>query len=141
MADAGLGGVVRVHGFVASETVADALRRALCMVLPSRREGYGMVVIEASAVGTPSVVVRDPDNAATELVEDRVNGIVAPSASPEALADAIVAVHREGAEMRERTADWFARNAQRLSLSSSLDRVLSAYGPERPTGRFERNRG
>ena len=45
-------------------------RGALCMVLPSRREGYGLVVVEAAARGTPSVVVRDPDNAATELVED-----------------------------------------------------------------------
>ena len=32
-------------------------RRALCMVLPSRREGYGLVVVEAAASGTPSVVV------------------------------------------------------------------------------------
>ena len=34
-----------------------ALRRALCLVLPSRREGYGLVVVEAAARGTPSVVV------------------------------------------------------------------------------------
>ena len=54
-----------------------------CMVLPSRREGYGMIVIEAAAAGTPSVVVRDADNAADELIEEGVNGFVAPSASPE----------------------------------------------------------
>ena len=55
-----------------------ALRRALCLVLPSRREGYGLVVVEACAAGTPSVVVADPDNAATELIEEGVNGFVAP---------------------------------------------------------------
>ena len=50
----------RAAGFVAAGEVERALRRALCMVLPSRREGYGMVVIEAAAAGTPSVVVRGP---------------------------------------------------------------------------------
>src|SRR4051794_31302690 len=73
---------VEAPGFAPAEDVHRALRRALCMVLPSRREGYGMIVVEASASGTPSVVVREPDNAATELVEDGVNGVIAASASP-----------------------------------------------------------
>ena len=34
-----------------------SMARALCMLLPSRREGYGLVVIEAASRGTPSVVV------------------------------------------------------------------------------------
>ena len=60
---------------------------ALCLVLPSRREGYGLVVVEAAAAGTPSVVVADADNAATELVEHGVNGMVAVSAAADDLAD------------------------------------------------------
>ena len=65
-------------------------------MLPSRREGYGLVVVEACAAGTPSVVVADPDNAATELIEEGVNGFVAPSASPEDLAAAILRVREAG---------------------------------------------
>ena len=38
------------------------------MVLPSRRAGYGMIVVEAAACGTPSILVREPDNAAVELI-------------------------------------------------------------------------
>ena len=67
----GLDDVLDVPGFVSAERVERALARALCMVLPSRREGYGMVVIEAAALGTPSIVVAGPDNAAAELVERR----------------------------------------------------------------------
>ena len=99
------------------------------MVLPSRREGYGLVVVEAAALGTPSVVVAGPDNAATELVEEGVNGYVAPSASPEDLAAAIERVHADGQALRERTAAWFRANARRLSLESSLETVLTATGP------------
>ena len=124
----GLDGDVEAPGFVDAGVVDAALERALCMVLPSRREGYGLVVVEASARGTPSIVVRDPDNAATELVEEGENGTVAASASAEDLAAAIERVHAAGSELRARTAAWFARNARRLSLESSLETVLARYG-------------
>ena len=97
------------------------MRRALCMLLPSRREGYGMVVVEASAYAIPSIVVAGEDNAAIELVEEGVNGVVVPSADPEAIADAIVRVHEAGPAMRESTARWFAEHAEELSLESSLE--------------------
>jgi len=128
----GLGDVVRVPGFVSAEEVEDALAHALCMVLPSRREGYGMVVVEASARGVPSIVVAHPDNAATELVDEGENGFVAASASPEDLAAAILRVREAGPALRARTAAWFEHNARRLSLDGSLDRVAAVYAPRRP---------
>ena len=123
----GLGEALDVPGRVDAERVEAALARALVMVLPSRREGYGLVVVEAAAAGTPSVVARDPDNAATDLVSEGENGYVAASASPEDLAAAIERVHAEGHALRERTAAWFRANAERLSLESSLRTVLAGY--------------
>src|SRR5213076_64710 len=90
VAEHGLERFVAVPGFVGAAEVDAALAEAMCMVLPSRREGYGLVVVEAAARGTPSVVVAGPDNAAVELVDDGENGFVAPSAAPADLADAIV---------------------------------------------------
>jgi len=127
IAEHGMEGVVEAPGFVDRSRVEDALDRALCMVLPSRREGYGLVVVEAAHRGLPSVVVRDPDNAAAELVHDGENGFVAESASPEDLADAILRVHSDGDPLRERTAAWFNHNAARLSLRRSLDRLAELY--------------
>jgi glycosyltransferase involved in cell wall biosynthesis len=128
IAAAGLEDVVEAPGFVPTEVVEHDLARALCLLLPSSREGYGLVVVEAASVGTPTIVVRGEDNAATELVEEGVNGFVAPSASPDDLAEAIARVHAAGGELRASTADWFARNARRLSIDSSLDRVAASYG-------------
>jgi glycosyltransferase involved in cell wall biosynthesis len=124
----GLTGIVDVPGFVPSETVDELFARALCMLLPSRREGYGLVVIEAAACGTPSIVVAGADNAAVELIADGENGFVAPSASPDDLADAILRVNEAGTALRDSTAAWFARNAPNLSLGRSLELVLDAYG-------------
>jgi glycosyltransferase involved in cell wall biosynthesis len=126
--ESGLDGAIRAPGFVAGELVEDAVRRALCLVFPSQREGYGLVVVEAAAVGTPTVVVDAPDNAAVELVEDGVNGFVAKSTDPQELGEAILRVHEAGPALRESTADWFRRNRVRLSLESSVERVLAVYG-------------
>jgi glycosyltransferase involved in cell wall biosynthesis len=131
IAEHGLVGVVRAPGFVAEDVVRDTLRRALCLAQPSRREGYGLVVVEAAALGVPSVVVRGPDNAAVELVNEGENGTVADSARPEELAAAILRVHAAGPALREATAAWFEHNAERLSLARSLEIALDAYG--RPT--------
>jgi glycosyltransferase involved in cell wall biosynthesis len=122
-----LDGACEAPGFVPRERLEQALARSLCLVLPSRREGYGLVVVEAAARGVPSVVVPAPDNAAIELVEDGENGVVARSAEPDDLAAAILRVHEAGPTLRLATAAWFARNARRLSLEQSLETVLRSY--------------
>jgi glycosyltransferase involved in cell wall biosynthesis len=130
IAEHGVDAIASAPGFVDATRIDAALSDAMCMLSTSSREGYGMVVIEAAARATPSVVVAGEDNAAVELVEEGVNGVVAPAADPEAVAAAIVRVHEAGMAMRESTAEWFARNARRLSLESSLRAVLASYGGE-----------
>jgi glycosyltransferase involved in cell wall biosynthesis len=123
----GLDEVVSAPGFVNGEVLEHALSTAMCLVLPSRREGYGRVVIEASARGVPVVVVAGPDNAATELVEEGVNGTIASSVRSGDLAEAFVAVHEGGAELRASTSHWFRRNAARLAVGHAIGPVLEAY--------------
>jgi glycosyltransferase involved in cell wall biosynthesis len=126
-AAAGVEDAVEAPGFVAQERINCALRSAVCLVLPSRREGYGLVVVEALARGTPVVVVNDPDNAAVEFVEEGVNGFVAASAAPDVLGEAIVRVHAAGAQLRKTTATWFAKNSKLLSIESSILVMADVY--------------
>ncbi len=125
--DLGQGQSVRVAGHRPEEEVAAALGRAACLASASEREGYGLVVVEAAAHGTPSVVVAGAENAATELVHDGVNGAIARDASPEELADAMLRVVDAGRSLRTSTSNWFATNAERLSLQTSLELVVRAY--------------
>ena len=103
----------------AFDTIEETILPSLALVLDS--------LIEAAALGTPSVVVAGDDNAAAELIEEGVNGFVAPSAAPDAIAAAIVACVEGGAELRERTAAWFAENAPRLTVDSSARTVDDWY--------------
>ena len=51
--DEGLSGVIEVPGFVASDEVDAAIAQAMCLLLPSRRERYGLV-------GDRGRLTRDP---------------------------------------------------------------------------------
>jgi glycosyltransferase involved in cell wall biosynthesis len=128
IADHRLEGVVEAPGFVDGSVVERALERALCLALPSLREGYGLVVLEGMSRGTPAVVVRADANAASEFIVEGENGFVAASASSDDLAGAIVRVYEAGEAIRESTLAWFKRNETRLSLAGSLDTVIRSYG-------------
>ncbi|MGK2877391.1 MAG: glycosyltransferase family 4 protein [Solirubrobacterales bacterium] len=123
----GTGDSVRVRGFVDSAVIQEAMATANCMVLPSVREGYGMVVIESLAKGTPVVVVAGADNAAAEFVEPGVNGFVAASAAPEDLGAAITQAVAGGDELRRSSWQWYDEHREELSLDGSLARVIAAY--------------
>jgi glycosyltransferase involved in cell wall biosynthesis len=133
----GLEGSVRVLGHRSEEEVASALARAACVATASEREGYGLVVVEAAARGTPSVVVRGLENAATELVIDGVNGVVAPSSDPRSLGDSLLGAIDGGAQLRTSTALWFAENAGRLRLENSLAEVLACYTADGAPGSLD----
>ena len=123
----GLADVVRLPGTVPAGDVAGVLASASCLLLPSAREGYGLVVVEAAAHGTPSVVVAGPDNAAVDLVTPGVNGAVVDSPAPADVAAAVVAVAQAGAALRAATHAWWAREAPLRSTAASVSRVLELY--------------
>ncbi len=119
--------VVQCPGFASWDVIDTALSRATCLLLPSRREGYGLIVVEAAARGTPSIVVEGPDNAATSLIADGVNGFVVASAQPAALADAIIKAHAAGPALIQSTYGWFRAHAEELSVDSSVAQIEQLY--------------
>jgi len=119
--------VVRCPGFVPWHEVDEAFCRAMCLILPSQREGYGSVAIEAIARGTPAIVVHGPDNAATSLIVENVNGFVSPSAEPSMLADQILKIHRAGPELFSRTFGWFREQGERIGIEASMVQIEEVY--------------
>ncbi|MGO4276628.1 glycosyltransferase, partial [Paenibacillus sp. TAF58] len=100
---------------------------AAVLVNPSRREGFGLVVAEAAAAGTPSVVVAGEDNAAAELVHDGVNGFVARSVAADELGAAILEALDAGDGLRVSTRAWFESARETQNLGRSVDELLARY--------------
>jgi len=78
------------------------MRSVDCVVMPSRREGLGLVAIEALACGTP--VLSSGAGGLAEIVREGVNGIVIRELTAESVADGLVrlqAVAFQAAVLRE----------------------------------------
>lgn len=58
------------------EEVYSLIKSSKVFVLPSIREGFGIVVIEANACGIPVITVNHKDNAAKDLIEEGKNGFI-----------------------------------------------------------------
>jgi len=99
----GLGSVSFLGPVPHSELVTH-YRGCTALVLPSFREAYGNVVIEAMACGRPCIVTSAVG--ASELIADGKTGFVVPPDNPEELAQAILtllampdaAIHQMGME-------------------------------------------
>jgi glycosyltransferase involved in cell wall biosynthesis len=74
-------------GFVAPSKLGPYYERASVVVVPSRREGYGMVAREAMAHARP--VVATAVGGLLDAVEDGVTGMLVPPGDPHALRQAI----------------------------------------------------
>lgn len=118
---------VKVRSGLSDEQLADLMREALCLALLSRREGYGLVALEAMSHGTPALVLDHPDSAASERIATGENGILIESLAPEALASAILSLYAAGMPFRERTLAWRTRHDGALTIDHSLPLLISSY--------------
>jgi glycosyltransferase involved in cell wall biosynthesis len=113
-----MGGSSRVmfEGALPAEAIPGRMTRAALLVLPSRWDGWGVVVNEALSAGVP-VIVSDRCGAA-DLIRDGVNGYVFPSENAAALQACLRA-------FLERRADWplFRERAARTGAAISPDEI------------------
>lgn len=91
---------VEFIGFLDDASLISYIKASKVFVLPSLREGFGMVVLEANACGLPVVVIENPMNAAVDLITSGVNGFVSKP-DKENLALNIIKALNKGHKMRE----------------------------------------
>lgn len=127
LAAAGLpGGAFELAGFMGERELAEAMLRASALVLPTTREGFGLVVLEAAAHGLPSVLVDEPDNAAVELLESGEAGVVCPDAEPATLAAAVLRLAHDP-EAHDRARAWFDAVRERHSPASAARELRNLH--------------
>ena len=81
-----------------------------CFVLPSYREGFPNTVLEAGAMGLPSIVT--DINGSREIIYQGENGIIVPSKDADALYSAMLDMIRN-----KSARDWMASKARGLIAS------------------------
>jgi glycosyltransferase involved in cell wall biosynthesis len=85
--DLGVAERVEFRGRVSWEALAAAYAECALFVMPSRKEGFGIVFLEAALFGKPSLGARA--GGIPEVLEDGITGWLADRFEPEPLADSI----------------------------------------------------
>lgn len=131
----GLDGAVTFLGRVDDATLGALYRGALALVHPARLEGYGLVPLEAMALGCP--VVASAQGAVPEVVGDGA-ALVFDGTSADALAGALTRVMHDEALRARLVAAGRARAAARTParLAAALAAVYAecAGAPRAPAG-------
>jgi glycosyltransferase involved in cell wall biosynthesis len=94
--------------------ISAALDDSTALVLPSRSEGMGRVVVEAFCRGRPVVASRV--GGIRDLVEDGSNGLLVEAGDPDALADALVRILGDP-ELAQRLGQGAAGSAEKWTIS------------------------
>jgi glycosyltransferase involved in cell wall biosynthesis len=126
---------IRFSGVVSAGQIGTVLQRSDVLILPSRHDGWGVVLNEAASVGR-ALIASDACGAAHHLIEPEVNGYRFPTGDRFALANAMLQYcrnpglpRRHGAESLRLFEEFTPeRNARRLeeAIESLQSGVRSA---------------
>lgn len=119
-AELGLRDAVLFAGFCANPF--PYVRAADMLILSSRYEGFGMVIGEAMALGTP-VISADCPTGPRDLLDFGRAGLLVPPGAADALADAIERMLADG--------------ALRASLVAHATRKIESFGPRAANARMQ----
>ena len=106
--DLQLSGNVRFTGILENhDDVIAQMKSSKVLVLPSTREGFGIVVIEANASGLPVITVKHPKNAASDLINEG-NGFIC-DLSEKDVADKILTAFGRTGDMKTKCIELASR--------------------------------
>jgi glycosyltransferase involved in cell wall biosynthesis len=117
----GVSSLVRFLGFVPDDDLPGLYAQAHGFVFPSHREGFGLPVLEAMAVGTP--VIHSDDPALHELVSGA--GLEFPRGDPDGLVARMVSLGEDGE--RRRLGRLAAERAALFTWDRTVDQTLAVY--------------
>lgn len=95
---------VTFHGFLEESKKIEFMQKAWLLTLPSQREGFGLVVIEANACGTPAIVTDVPG--LRDSVKHNVTGIIVPLIDNDAMTEEMIKLLKN-----EQTINFLSKNA------------------------------
>jgi glycosyltransferase involved in cell wall biosynthesis len=123
----GLTPAVDIPGSVLDEELDRLIAEATCVVVPSRREGYGLMAVEAMGKGTPVVTTAFEENLAVANIDPGRNGFIVSPPTPGGIATAIVAVAAGGDGLRRSTLAWYREHAPTKTVDCSVRQMVQSH--------------
>ena len=107
------------------EDVPDILSSLNVLAFPSLRESFGLVVVEAMAVGVP--VVSSRCEGPEDIIEDGITGLFVPTKDSGALSTAIVSLLKDPARARFLASTAKARVTSVFDIKAQAKKIENIY--------------
>ena len=114
---------VHFVGFLDPNKYLALLNSVDLLAMPSRMEPFGMVYLEAMALVVP--VIASNVGGATEIIENRRNGILTPP-EPDEVAKAILTLYRDKS-LRKEISQNNLEDIQKFEWDKIVDEYLKTY--------------
>ena len=137
----GLSKKIKFWGFVPEKQKLDLMKRAHVLINPSQREGWGIVVIEANAMGTPVVGYNVPG--LRDSIQDRKTGILTEKNTPKELAKEVLNLFKDKKlyqALQKNALLWSKKFTWEKAAEESLELIegiISAIQPLRLTSKVK----
>ncbi len=115
---------VKFLGEIPNQEIPQHLAEASCFVLPSLKEGFGIVILEAMAAGVP--VIATNVGGIPDIVENGNTGILVEPKNPSQVADAINKIYSEP-EIAEKLTQNALKALEKYNWDNISQQVLNIY--------------
>ena len=119
---------INYHGTISKNSLLKIFADTEICVFPSHLESFGLVVIEAMSVGTLTIYTKQ--GAASEIIEDGVDGFLVEANNPIALSERLVEVVRLPEIKRRRIRLNAKEKAKSFSIEKCAERTVLLYTAE-----------
>jgi phosphatidylinositol alpha-1,6-mannosyltransferase len=128
----GVAAAVRFPGFVDERTLSAIYRNAAVLAMPSRREGFGLVYVEAMAAGVPCI--GSVHDAAADVIVEGETGYLVDQEDRASLVGRVVELLRDE-PLRRRLGDAGQQRYRRLfTLEAFRERLVGSVAEALPAG-------
>jgi glycosyltransferase involved in cell wall biosynthesis len=111
---------VKFYGYISNEKKYELLSRAHIILVPAVREGWGLVVTEANAMGTPAIGYDVPG--LRDSIRNGETGITIIQRTPAAIAEQAISLLRDSDRLSK-----YSKNALDFSKQFSWDKTTDLF--------------
>jgi glycosyltransferase involved in cell wall biosynthesis len=122
---------VTILNNVSDQMVEKKMLSSFALLHPSKREGYGLAILEAAGRGVPAIMIRYPENRAIEL--EILPELVSESENPKDMVDLLLHAHKYQEQIRKKLKKSINKNSNISNINESITNIekiiLNLYKP------------
>jgi glycosyltransferase involved in cell wall biosynthesis len=103
----------------------EILNDSAVLLHPSKREGFGLAIVEAAAVGVPTILIKNVNNKSTELGINPT--LIAESSSPQEIATLLEKVLSDQDKYMEECRLWNILQRPKFLAKDSIDQLANHF--------------